>query len=190
MTQLLVYTRSFFLRSAIDHLCGKGRIITYFSNRVQFLACATVLQDATLLIDAIHHYDGDVSWINSKLHEHRVRKKVNYLVPLHIRSNCFTSKLPLISELSHLKSLLFLTLEGCGSSKKNVHKQIINQLKKIMSDEDVFLISNFYNKNSGKCRELSKKERNKIYYIRKHKLNLSTPAEFKQFIVFLSENTD
>lgn len=190
MAQLLVYTQNTFLRCAIDSLTDEKSSVTYFTNRVQFLACATVLEDAILLIDAINKNDDSIRWLDARLHKKKSRRKVNYLVPLSVLANSFTPGLSLIAESFQLKSLFFFTW-GSGSLnvKKSIYEEIMSKLTRILSVEDYLLLKILYSKDSGKCKELTRKELNKIYYIRKNKLHLNNSVEFKQFILFLSNNT-
>ena len=190
MAQLLVYTQNNFLRYAIDSLTVQNNSVTYFTNRVQFLACATVLEDAVLLIDAINNTDDSIRWLGVRLNKIKTRRKLHYLVPLSMLANNFIPGLSLIAETFHLKSLFFFTWGDTSSNvKKNVYEEIISKLKRTISTEDYSLIKLLYSRDSGKCKNLSRKEFNKIYYIRKKKLHLNNSTEFKQFILFLTNNT-
>lgn len=190
MTQLLVYTRNNFLRYAIDSLTDQNNAVTYFTNRVQFLACANVLEDAILLIDAINNTDDSVRWLDGKLNMMKQRRKIHYIVPSSMLANKFIPGLSLIAETYHLKSLFFYAWgNGSPNVTKNIHEAIISKLHRILSFDDYLLIRLLYSRYSSEYNDLSRKEFNKIYYIRKKKLHLNSSAEFKQFIVFLTNNT-
>lgn len=190
MTQLLVYTRNVFLRYAIDSLTDEHNSVTYFDNRVQFLACATVIDNAVLLIDAINDPDNSVRWLDFRLKKHKTMRSINYLVPITMLANSFMSGLPLIAETFHLKSLCYFARSRYSSNaKKSLYVEIINKLSSTLSVEDYFLIRLLYSKTSGECKGLTRRELNKIYYIRKKKLNLNNSLEFNQLILFLSTHT-
>lgn len=190
MTQLLVYTKNIFLRYAIDSLTDENNSVTYFDNRVQFLACATVLDNAVLLIDAINDPDNSIRWLDFKLKKHKAKRSIHYLVPIAMLANSFISGLPLIAETFHLKSLCYFARSRYSvNAKRSLHEEIINKLNSILSVEDYFLIRLLYSKTNGEHKVLTRRELNKIYYIRKKKLGLNNSLEFNQLILFLSNKT-
>lgn len=188
MAQLLVYTQNYFVRCAIDSLTDKNNSVTYFTNRVQFLACAKVLDNPVLLIDAINKDDENVKWLGIRINKEK-KRKVHYLVPLSMLANSFAPGLSLVAEVFHLKAVFFFAWgEGFGYVRRNIHEDIISKLNRTLSFEEYLLIRSLYNTTTGKRKILSKIESNKVYYIRKKKLRLDSSSEFKQFILFLAKN--
>ncbi|EPJ0597171.1 hypothetical protein ACXHH8_004545 [Enterobacter roggenkampii] len=189
MAQVLVYTKNIFLRIAIDALTKNTISINYFSNRVQFLACATVLEDAVLLIDATGNSSDCIRWLDLRLKRLGARRKVYYLVPESMLSNNFTAGLFLIGDLFHLKSLLFFTYEKSSiNTRKSIYDEINFKLERLLSAQDYSLIRLFLSKKKECHHSLSKKEINRLYYIRRNKLNLNTSTEFKYLLLLLKNN--
>lgn len=187
MAQLLVYTKNITLRYAVNSLVEDKNDVTFFDNRLQFLVCATVLKDANLLIDALYGNSEDILWLYPKLRLRGIEKNVHYFVPTRITPNSYMKDFSLITDILKLKSLCRASGKRHASfNTADIQSIILRNLSNRMNDNDLNFILTRYTGLHCKSKELTRKETEKLYYIRK-KLFLQNSTELKQLILLLSE---
>lgn len=187
MAQLFVYTHNSAVRFAVNSLVEDKDDVIFFDNRLQFLVCATILKNANLLIDALHGNHDDIRWLYPKLKLRGIESNVHYLVPSRIVSNSYMKDFSLITDILGLKTIC----RSAGKRKStfstgNLRCLILKALSERMSDAELEFILTLYDGMSNSYKDLTRKEINKLYYIRR-KLFLQNATELKQLILLLSE---
>lgn len=187
MAQLFVYTHNSAVRFAVNSLVEDKDDVIFFDNRLQFLVCATILKNANLLIDALHGNHDDIRWLYPKLKLRGIENNVHYLVPSRIVSNSYMKDFSLITDILGLKTIC----RSAGKRKStfstgNLRCLILKALSERMSDAELEFILTLYDGMSNTYKDLTRKEINKLYYIRR-KLFLQNATELKQLILLLSE---
>ncbi|EDV0263692.1 hypothetical protein YM80_004379 [Salmonella enterica subsp. salamae] len=187
MPQLLVYTKNSYIKKTINSLIEDTRFVTYFSNRVQFIACATVLNNAILLVDTLHNDYDTIVWINNKLKTNKVKSSVHFIAPESIGRSAFTKTISVISNIMELIRICqMLNKKKDQDVSRNIRDIIIANLRKKLNADEFIFIMTLANEKIMRSKVLTKYEVNSRYYIRTKRLALRNSLEFKQLIQMLS----
>ena len=105
MTTLLVFTRNFAMRQAIQGLSSADRAVFFFDNRLEFIVCATILDKPCILIDAIDETTDNIGWLYSRLAARGLSRRTYFISPEENTGNSYLKLFWLVTTIKELKAL-------------------------------------------------------------------------------------
>ncbi|WP_156315599.1 hypothetical protein [Kluyvera genomosp. 1] len=105
---ILFYSKSFVNINAFNNLAHDLNLsnVFAFTDRVRFLTCATLIRDATYIIDTVSAIPGDVNWINQYLSTRVKPERIHYIAHPAILKNSYSSYVNTITTLVELRKKL------------------------------------------------------------------------------------
>lgn len=189
MTQLLVFTKNIFVQHTVAALSGNKNVL-FFNNRLKFLVCSTIIENAIILIDTLDPDGQDVRWLYEKLKSRGLARGVKYIVPQIVTDNRYLRGFTLITNVAMLRKVWPATREVLHTNQDLSAGGLVRfNVQKKLSDGEMFFLNNLYDVESKKFEKRTKNDASRLYYIR-CKLYLGNSTELKQLILLLKENED
>lgn len=189
---ILCYSRSYFIRNAVFNLAQEeGAVNVYcFHERVRFLACATLLNDAKIVVDTFETPIADIIWLQSKLRERLPDLKINYLANSVKSISNHSLNFNVLSDLQGVR--VFLRpgkISHCSDIYRSLQEAIKKELKntlcyayrELLQFECVEVVGreNYIAKYGKRC------YLNRRYQINK-RLRFDTRQEYNSLLIILS----
>ncbi|CAH5856000.1 hypothetical protein AI2905V1_1126, partial [Enterobacter cloacae] len=186
LTTLLVFTRNFAMRQAIQGLSSADKAVFFFDNRLEFIVCATILDKPCILIDAIDETTDNIRWLYSRLAARGLSRRTYFISPEENTGNSYLKLFWLVTTIKELKALCDRAAKLPATEKPwEVADVIYDRLSVKLSPEHLDFLMTLYDASTGKYRCNDRDDINKNYYLRK-RLALGSSSEMKQLIVILS----
>jgi hypothetical protein len=176
-----------FIRQAVESLAHDNNVL-YFDNRLRFLVCASVVKNATILIDTLEPDGHDVRWLYAKLAGRGLARKINYFAPQLSSENRYLKGFSLITNIMKLKKVCPLNKRRhIPDYELNPESIVEYHLKSRLNESELTFLKSFYESDTEELKRRTKKDAARLYYIR-CKLHLGSSSELKQLMLFLSES--
>ena len=186
---ILFFSRSFISHAAIKEMgdsVDAGNVFC-FDNRVEFLACATLLTHASLILDTVSAPLSDIHWLVTKLKVRKLNESLYFIVRSEWQSDKPTQEPALIRSLLDLHYVIKYAKDT--PAETGLKGALMHSLNEKLSISYQQLIDCEINGEESRENYISlhgrKSYLNRRYQL-KTKLNLKTLHEYNHILLMIS----